>query len=115
MRDFDEFTITRKSWKDSSKKGPIKFLNHYREFVDGTETINLYSSPAVESLRPVLVTNTVGWDMDVPDVFLNTAGDLTLLPKVLDAASRFTRRPPDDEMGAMLASTRMTSLFGLPS
>ena len=52
---------------------------------------------------------------DVPDVFLNTAGDLTLLPKVLDAASRFTRRPPDEEMGAMLASTRMTSLFGLPS
>jgi hypothetical protein len=34
---------------------------------------------------------------------------------VLDAASRFTRRPPDEEMGTMLASTRMTSLFGLPS
>ena len=25
------------------------------------------------------------------------------------------RRPPDEEMGTMLASTRMTSLFGLPS
>jgi hypothetical protein len=49
----------------------------------------------------------------VPGVFLNTAGDLTLLPKVLDAASRFERRTPDEEMTAMLGSARMTSLFGL--
>jgi DNA-binding beta-propeller fold protein YncE len=69
VRDYGEFAITRKSWRDSSKKGPIKFLDHYREFVDSTETINLYSSPAVESLHPVLATNTVGWDMNVPDVF----------------------------------------------
>jgi hypothetical protein len=32
---------------------------------------------------------------------------------VLDAASRFAGRPPDEEMGTMLASRRMTSLFGL--
>ena len=35
--------------------------------------------------------------------------------KVLDAASRFERRPPDAEMDAMVGSTRMTSLFGLPA
>ncbi len=69
VRDYGEFAMTRKSWKDSSRKGPIKFLNHYREFVDGTDTINLYSVPAVASLRSCLATNTVGWDMDVPDVF----------------------------------------------
>ena len=61
------------------------------------------------------IDRAVHWVLDVPDAFLNTAGDLTLLPRVLDAASRFTRRPPDDEMGTMLASTRMTSLFGLPA
>ena len=61
------------------------------------------------------IDRAVHWALDVPDVFLNTAGDLTLLPKVLDAASRFAHRPADDDMGAMLASTRMTSLFGLPS
>jgi len=53
------------------------------------------------------------WILGLPDVFLNTAGDLTLLPRVLDAASRFERRPSDDEMAAMLDSTRITSLFGL--
>lgn len=50
-----------------------------------------------------------------PDVFLNTAGDLALLPRVLDAAARFTRRPPDEEMTAMHDATRMSSLFGLPT
>ena len=59
------------------------------------------------------IDRAVHWALDVPGVFLNTAGDLALLPRVLDAASRFTRRPADDEMGTMLASTRMTSLFGL--
>jgi aryl-alcohol dehydrogenase-like predicted oxidoreductase len=59
------------------------------------------------------IDRAVHWVLDLPDVFLNTAGDLSLLPKVLDAASRFTRRPADDAMGAMLTSTRMTSLFGL--
>ena len=53
------------------------------------------------------------WILGRPGVFLNTAGDLALLPRVLDAASRFERRPTDDEMAAMLDSTRMTSLFGL--
>jgi len=50
-----------------------------------------------------------------PDIFLNTAGDLGLLPKVLDAASRFTRRPSDEEMTALHDATRMSSLFGLPT
>jgi YVTN family beta-propeller protein len=69
LRDYGEFAMTRKSWKDKSRKGQPQFLDHYREFLDGTDTIKLWSEPAVESLRPYLMTNTVGWDMDVPDVF----------------------------------------------
>jgi aryl-alcohol dehydrogenase-like predicted oxidoreductase len=59
------------------------------------------------------IDRAVHWVMSLPDVFLNTAGDLALLPRVLDAASRFQRRPPDGEMAAMLGATQMTSLFGL--
>ena len=59
------------------------------------------------------IARAVHWILGLPGVFLNTAGDLTLLPRVLDAASRFERRPSDDEMAEMLDSTRMTSLFGL--
>ena len=59
------------------------------------------------------IDRAVHWVLGLPGVFLNTAGDLTLLPRALDAASRFERRPTDDEMAVMLDSTRMTSLFGL--
>ncbi|MEI6786208.1 MAG: hypothetical protein WCQ21_35450 [Verrucomicrobiota bacterium] len=31
--------------------------------------IEIRSRPAIESLRPYLVTKTVGWDLDIPDVF----------------------------------------------
>jgi aryl-alcohol dehydrogenase-like predicted oxidoreductase len=46
-----------------------------------------------------------------PDVFLNTAGDLNLLPKVLDAASRFEAAPAEAEMKAMVDKRHMTPLF----
>jgi YVTN family beta-propeller protein len=69
LRDYGEFTIARKSWKDKSRHGHPKFLDYYHEFVNGTETINLYSDPAIESLRPYVDTKTIGWDLDVPDVF----------------------------------------------
>ena len=61
------------------------------------------------------IDRAVHWALGVPGVFLNTAGDLTLLPKVLDAASRFERRPADEEMAAMVDRERVTSLFGLPT
>jgi aryl-alcohol dehydrogenase-like predicted oxidoreductase len=59
------------------------------------------------------IDRAVHWVLGLPGVFLNTAGDLGLLPRVLDAASRFERRPPDEAMAAMLDGKRMTSLFGL--
>ena len=65
--------------------------------------------------EPADIDRAVHWILGLPGVFLNTVGDLVLLPRVLDAASRFERRPPDEEMAAMLGSARMTSLFGLPT
>jgi aryl-alcohol dehydrogenase-like predicted oxidoreductase len=61
------------------------------------------------------IDRAVHWVLGVPGVFLNTVGDLRLLPRVLEAASRVEPRPPDPEMATMLASTRMSSLFGLPA
>jgi len=39
------------------------------EFLNGTDDLAIGCEPDIESLRPYLVTNTVGWDLDVPDVF----------------------------------------------
>jgi len=61
------------------------------------------------------IDRAVHYVIGMPGVFLNTAGDLTLLPKVLDAASRFERRPTDAAMAEMVESRRLTSLFGLPT
>jgi aryl-alcohol dehydrogenase-like predicted oxidoreductase len=62
------------------------------------------------------IDRAVHWVLGtLPSAFLNTAGDLALLPKVLDAAGRFERAPSDDAMEAMLKSKRITSLFGLPA
>ncbi len=69
LRDYGEFAMTRSWWKDKSRKGEPGFLDYYHEFLNGTDTITLFSVPAVESLGPYLNTNTVGWEMSVPDVF----------------------------------------------
>ena len=69
LRDYGEFAITEKSWRDPTRKEELKFLDHYRDFVDRTALIHIGSRPAIESLRPYLATNTVGWDLKIPDVF----------------------------------------------
>ncbi|HEY6957760.1 MAG TPA: aldo/keto reductase [Candidatus Limnocylindria bacterium] len=53
----------------------------------------------------------VWWVLARPGLFLNTVGDLGLLPKVLDAASRGGDRPSDDEMRALVERRSMTPFF----
>ena len=65
--------------------------------------------------RPEDIDRAVHWVLGRPGIFLNTAGDLTLLPRVLDAASRFAGRPSEEAMQAMQDATRTSSLFGLPT
>lgn len=58
------------------------------------------------------IDRAVHWIMAQDDLFLNTAGDIRLLPKILDAASRFDGNgPSDEEMAAMVQEQSMTSLF----
>jgi aryl-alcohol dehydrogenase-like predicted oxidoreductase len=61
------------------------------------------------------IDRAVHWALGIPSIHLNTVGDLTLLPRVLDAASRFDQPPADDAMAAVAQAQRMTSLFGLPT
>jgi aryl-alcohol dehydrogenase-like predicted oxidoreductase len=53
----------------------------------------------------------VHWALGQPGVFLNTAGDITLLPQVLDAADRFRERPSDAAMQTLVAQESMEPLF----
>lgn len=53
----------------------------------------------------------VDWVLGRPGVFLNTVGDIHVLPKVLDAAARFESRPSDAEMASLVAEREMAPLF----
>ncbi len=53
----------------------------------------------------------VHWVVGRPGVFLNTVGDISLLPKVLDAASRYESRPPDEAMDGLAARRHLVPLF----
>ena len=59
------------------------------------------------------IDRAVHWVLGRSDVFLNTVGDVELLPKVLDAASRFTKRPAAEEMDEMMKKNKISSLFGI--
>jgi YVTN family beta-propeller protein len=69
LRDYGEGAITEAHWKDKSKKSAPKFLDFCRDFTNHTGEIEIYSRPGIESLRPYMATNTVGWELDIPDAF----------------------------------------------
>ncbi len=53
----------------------------------------------------------VHWVLSRPGLFLNTVGDIALLPKVLDAASRFTSAPDAAAMRDATARLEVLPLF----
>ena len=69
-----------------------------------------------EPLRePADIDLAVAWVLGRPGLFLNTAGDIHLLPLVLDAAERVAeragRRPSDAEMEELVERRSMAPLF----
>ena len=57
------------------------------------------------------VDMAVHWLFGRAGIFLNTAGDIDVLPKVLDAASRFQAPPAEEEMAAFSEKLQMAPLF----
>ena len=54
---------------------------------------------------------TVHWVFGHPQAFLNTAGDINLLPLILDAAERFSTPPNDEQMKEQTERLKMEPLF----
>ncbi len=61
--------------------------------------------------HPTAIDLSVHWVLGRPGVFLNTVGDVAVLPKVLDAVERFAGRPSDDEMETLAEERGMEPLF----
>ena len=54
---------------------------------------------------------TVHWVLGRPGVFLNTVGDIEILPRVLDAAARFEARPAKETMDDLVGQWQLEPLF----
>jgi predicted aldo/keto reductase-like oxidoreductase len=61
--------------------------------------------------EPADIDRAVHWVLGRPEVFLCTVGDINVLPKVLDAASRYQARPSEAEMEALFSQREMAPLF----
>jgi predicted aldo/keto reductase-like oxidoreductase len=57
------------------------------------------------------IDKAVSWILGESYIFLNTCSDMHLLPRVLDAGSRFKGKPSDAEMEHMVKERRMSRLF----
>ena len=68
VADFGEFTTDTKRWKSSGGTN-ISFLDAYHDFINDSSEIDYSCDPDIEALRPFIVTNTIGWDLAVPDIF----------------------------------------------
>ena len=79
-----------------------------RPWDERPRTANTWYQPLVEQEA---IDKAVHWVLGNPYVFLNTAADIHILPKVLDAASRFKARPSDEEMDEILAEKEMVPLW----
>jgi aryl-alcohol dehydrogenase-like predicted oxidoreductase len=61
---------------------------------------------------PADIDIAVHWVLGRPGIFLNTAGDASLLPHVLAAAERFDgERPPDDVVDELVERRSLAPLF----
>jgi aryl-alcohol dehydrogenase-like predicted oxidoreductase len=82
--------ITRSSWKDTQQNR----TTWYRPLEEQSD-----------------IDLAVHWIFGNPQVFLNMAGDINLLPRILDAAHRFVSRPADHQMQTLSQRLQMEPLF----
>jgi aryl-alcohol dehydrogenase-like predicted oxidoreductase len=72
------------------------------------QTANTWYEPLTE---PAEIELAVDWVLGREGIFLNSVGDVNLLPQVLDAAERFELRPDDATMQALVQRRSVEPLF----
>lgn len=85
----------------------IKSLLH-RPWGDQPHTRTTWYQPLEDQAD---IERAVGWILGQEGLFLNTAGDVNILPRILQAASRFAAPPDEAEMRAMFGRLDMQPLF----
>jgi len=66
---FGEFTQPECRWTDPERKGRPQWKDYWEEYLHGQGAVVIGSEPTIETIRPFTPTDTVGWIMEVPDVW----------------------------------------------
>jgi predicted aldo/keto reductase-like oxidoreductase len=100
----------------------LRYANNFKELIEfcrvrdiAVQTIKSIvrrpwgtSSPTHNTFfyKPLISQNSIDrvvhWSLGLSDSFVISAGDMTLLPKILDAAARFEKQPSDAEMRVLV-------------
>jgi aryl-alcohol dehydrogenase-like predicted oxidoreductase len=75
---------------------------------DREHTANTWYEPLTDQSA---IDTAVSWVLGREGIFLNTVGDIHVLPKVLDAAERFAGRPSAEEMQELDRAFGLEPLF----
>ncbi len=84
-------SVSRRPWEERSK-------NYNTYFYEPLETQDA-------------IDKALHWSMGLPNSFVITAGDMQILPKILDAAKRFEKQPSDKEMKAIVEKYDIRKIF----
>ncbi len=76
---------------------------------EGTRNFNTYFYEPLAT--QIAIDKSVHWSFGLSESFLVTAGDMQLLPKMLDAAKRFAKRPSETEMKAIVDEYDIKKIF----
>jgi len=75
------------------------------------EAVNPFATWYNPLSDPKSIATAVGWVLKNPGVFLNSVGDITLLPTLLEKASEPLLVPSDEDMEALVEEQGMKPLF----
>jgi YVTN family beta-propeller protein len=68
FRNYGEWMLSEAGWKDTNRTDKITWRDFWQDFQTGAGATQLRSRAGIGGLRPCSSTNTVGWDLKVPDV-----------------------------------------------
>jgi hypothetical protein len=84
-------SVARRPWEDR----PRNYNTYFYEPFETQESID----------------KSVHWSLGLEKNFLITAGDMQILPKILDAAKRFEKKPTDQEMDELVKEYSVQQIF----
>ncbi len=68
LRNYGEWMLSQSGWSDPKKKDKIMWADFWGAFNTNASAVRLRSRAMIRTLRTISDTNSVGWDLKIPDV-----------------------------------------------